>query len=212
VIATKNQIDRDAKPKQRAGLSTSPASLTKDFVTPPAIDMGEFLARTSRPGGFPSAAAQNEPGSQAPGAGEITLTIEGKIYGGKFLFTGNAIVFDTNPRREPLWPEDITVDGKPWDDLSKPFELAYTPDYAKAVILEKEIDEPRGMRLHSNFPEREFVLWVEDSTSWGAKQKLATTPLRLYPFRVKLAVKNQLPHQEILWKNFAPSSHPQDRN
>ena len=134
-------------------------------------------------------------------ADEITLTIKGRIYGGKFVFRGNTIVFDSNPRVEPLWPKDITVDGRPWKDLSQPFELGFTPDFAKTVIVEREIAKQRQFRLYSAFPEREFALYVEDAQPRGSiDPELRNISVELFPFQVKLAVKNQLPHLEVLWK------------
>ena len=134
-------------------------------------------------------------------ADEITLTIKGRIYGGKFVFRGNTIVFDSNPRVEPLWPKDITVDGRPWKDLSQPFELGFTPDFAKTVIVEREIARQRQFRLYSAFPEREFALYVEDAQPRGSiDPELRNISVELFPFQVKLAVKNQLPHLEVLWK------------
>ena len=129
------------------------------------------------------------------------LGIKGRIYGGKFVFRGNTIVFDSNPRVEPLWPKDITVDGRPWKDLSQPFELDFTPDFAKTVIVEREIARQRQFRLYSAFPEREFALYVEDAQPRGSiDPELRNISVELFPFQVKLAVKNQIPHLEVLWK------------
>ena len=99
------------------------------------------------------------------------------------------------------------IDGKPWKDLTKPFELDYTPDYAKAVILEKELDEVRAARLYSIDDTKKFSLSIEDATSWEGRKKMLTSPVALVPFRIKLAMKNQLPHTEVLWKRMhSPSS------
>ena len=115
------------------------------------------------------------------GANETTLSIEGNIYGGVFVFEGNTIRFDN--RIFYNLPEDITVDGKPWKDITKPFELDYTPDFAKAGILEKE-----GKRVfYVDSAEKRFALRVENTNPGN----------HIAPFKVKLAMKNQLPHDEI---------------
>ena len=70
-------------------------------------------------------------------AKEITLTLEGAIRGGRFFFKENAIHFDTLNKYE--WPTgDVLVNGKRWSELNKPFKLDFTPDFGKAVILEKQ--------------------------------------------------------------------------
>ena len=90
-----------------------------------------------------SAFAQTEPTylrnmkQVAPvGSEEIMLTLEGTVHGGQFIFSGDTIRF-TNGRRY-RWAEKIFVNGEKWADITKPFELGFTPDFAKAVILEKE--------------------------------------------------------------------------
>ena len=126
--------------------------------------------------------AQSE--AKANGSQEITLTIEGTVLGGRFFFKENTIQFDTLNKYE--WPqEDFSVNGKTWSELNKPFELDFTPDFAKAVILEKE-GGPEG-RTYVIPRENLFALMIvpDDVDSKPA------------PFRVKLAVKNQVPHDNL---------------
>ncbi|MBR2963171.1 MAG: serpin family protein, partial [Lentisphaeria bacterium] len=127
---------------------------------------------------------QAQSGAKTNGSQEITLTLEGAIRGGRFFFKENTIQFDTLNKYE--WPQkDILVNGKPWSELNKPFELEFTPDFAKAVILEK-MGGPEG-RTYVLPRENLFALMIvpDDADSKPA------------PFRVKLAVKNQVQHDNL---------------
>ncbi len=115
---------------------------------------------------------------------EITLTIEGTIQGGRFFFKERTIQFDNMNKYD--WPtRDILVNGKPWNDFSKPFELDYTPDFAKAVILEKE-GGPKGSTYVLN-REKLFALMIVPSKKDPEEA----------PFRVRLAVKNLAEHKDL---------------
>ena len=111
---------------------------------------------------------------------EITLTIKGNINEGIFVFEGNTIRFNNMMLRQP---EDITVDGKPWKDLSKSFELDYTPDFAKAGIL--ETSDKREFYVDAS--EKRFSLRIANHSPRNT----------LVPFHVKLAMKDQLPHLDL---------------
>lgn len=116
---------------------------------------------------------------------EITLVIEGTIQGGRFFFKENTIQFDT--LNKYVWPiEDIIVNGTPWKDPAKPFKLGFTPDFAKAVILEKT-GGPDGGRTYLLPREKMFALMIVPHE----KDPEAV------PFRVKLAVKNQVLHDGL---------------
>lgn len=117
---------------------------------------------------------------------EITLELRGKICRGDFLFEGNTIRFSNG---DPL-PEDVTVNGKYWDDLTKPFELDYTPDFAKAGILQRDTRAPRA--YYVNVSDKDFTLRInEDNKSPD-------------PFYVKLAMKNQISHDILPWYRVSP--------
>ena len=200
---TKNSAERKTG-KTGNGRTMDPPPISTDFVNPPTAGFPMF--------GFSPASAQNggngTPGGSVaeqkePAAPEITLVMEGKVYDGVFTFEGNKITYFHRNAYGPLLPEDITVDGKPWKDLTKPFELDYTPDYAKAVILEKEIDDVRGVTLYSIDDTRKFCLSIGDPTTYEGKQKLYGFQARLFPFRVRIAMKNQLPHMEVIWKSMS---------
>lgn len=67
---------------------------------------------------------------------EIVLTIEGIMNGGTFIFKENRIkAYSVHDGTQ------LKVNGIPWNDFENEFfELDYTPDFAKAVILEKECE------------------------------------------------------------------------
>ncbi|MDD6337333.1 MAG: serpin family protein [Lentisphaeria bacterium] len=116
-------------------------------------------------------------------SGEVTLMLKFTVNGraeGTFTFAGDEITYrhTVRPGRigENKYPEDITVDGKPWEDLQQPFKLDFTPDFEKTVMLECE---PANRVQVSPHPDRALV-HVRDS-SHAAKQ-----------FSIKLAVKNQI--------------------
>ena len=130
------------------------------------------------------AAAGKMEGKASAESEEITLTIEGTIQGGRFFFKEKTIQFDTlNKYYMPS--KDFIVNGKKWEDLSKPFKLDFTPDFSKAVILEKE----SGLEGNIYVLPREnlFALMIVPSEK-DAKE---------VPFRVKLAVKNQAEHDDL---------------
>ena len=52
---------------------------------------------------------------------------------GTFTFSGNQIVY-RHSTYDP--PEKLTVNGRAWDNLNKPFELDFTPDYATTNVAE----------------------------------------------------------------------------
>lgn len=129
-------------------------------------------------------AARKTEGKSSGGSKEITLTIEGTIQGGRFFFKEKTIQFDTlNKYYMPS--RDFIVNGKRWEDLSKPFKLDFTPDFPKAVILEKESGLDGNIYILPR--ENLFALMIVPSEK-DAKE---------VPFRVKLAVKNQAEHDDL---------------
>ena len=117
---------------------------------------------------------------------EITLELRGKICRGEFIFEGNTIRFS---KGNPV-PEDVTVDGKHWEDLSKPFELGYTPEFAKAGILQRDARPPRA--YYVNVSEKKFSLRIDEDNKSPD------------PFYVKLAMKNQISHDILPWYRVSP--------
>ncbi len=130
-----------------------------------------------------SAARKTE--AKAPaGSEEITLTISGAIQGGRFFFKEKTIQFDT--QNKYMMPSgDILVNGKPWEDLSRPFKLDFTPDFAKTVILRK--DGGFQGRIYIVPRDNLFALMIVPSEKEPEEA----------PFRVTLAVKNQIAHDDL---------------
>ena len=116
--------------------------------------------RTMFPGAAPSRSGAADPAENK----EITLTLEGNFSGyDTFYFKGQSISYQQQKlayQREPRpLPTGVKIDGVPWDDLSKPFELGYTPDFPRAVVLEKVAPYAASLsrsttqlQLHFNHP------------------------------------------------------------
>ena len=113
----------------------------------------------------------------AAGSGEITLTLKGNFDGrGVFIFEGNTIRYKHELQLEPA---NVTVDGAPWTDLSKAFKLDFTPDFEKAVVVDK-----LGRGTLKLTPGRErFELLIDDSKITSSAR-----------YQVVIAVKNQAAH------------------
>ena len=123
--------------------------------------------------------------TKAPaGSEEITLTLSGTIQGGRFFFKEKTIQFDTQ-NKYMMPSKDIIVNGKTWEDLSRPFKLDFTPDFAKAVILEK--DGGFEGRIYVVPRDNLFALMIVPREKEPEE----------VPFRVTLAVKNQVPHEDL---------------
>ena len=74
------------------------------------------------------ARAADEPAA-AKVDGQISVILEGWIDGeDAFVFRDGKVFLQHKSFKEPY---EITVNGKPWADLAKPFELGFTPDPAK---------------------------------------------------------------------------------
>ena len=53
----------------------------------------------------------------------------------------------------------VTVNGKPWDDVSVPFQLGFTPDLTRARLVEKE---GRGPVFVTKNYDGQFDVFVND--------------------------------------------------
>ena len=72
--------------------------------------------------------------SEKPAAGQKKLVLAGTFDGaGTFTFIGNRITY-RHSTFDP--PEKVTVNGKAWEDLKKPFELDFIPDYDTMKVTE----------------------------------------------------------------------------
>ncbi|MBQ7731352.1 MAG: serpin family protein [Lentisphaeria bacterium] len=70
--------------------------------------------------------------SAAASGAQDTVSIGMKLNGaGRLTFRGNRIyykLFEMNP------PSEVTVNGEPWTDLDRPFELDFVPEFSTAKI------------------------------------------------------------------------------
>jgi len=65
-----------------------------------------------------------------------TVSVEGNLDGrGRFVFEGDTVVYRHEKGKDPT---GTRINGRNWNDLTKPFELGFTPDYDSTVILEEE--------------------------------------------------------------------------
>ena len=88
-----------------------------------------------------------------------TVSVEGRFDGrGVFLFEGNMVVY--RHERDQL-PTGVRINGKNWNDLTKPFELGFTPDYEHAAILEKEVRNLVSLTLKPDA----FELLIDDNAA-----------------------------------------------
>lgn len=112
-----------------------------------------------------------------PESEEVTLTLEGTFCGyGTFTFEGQTIRYKHS---KDEYPTKVKIDGVPWDDLSEPFKLNYTPDFAHAAIVEKQ-----ARNIVELMPfEKSFILRINDHDIPAAY------------YRIKIAVKDQIKRQ-----------------
>ena len=117
------------------------------------------------------------PKADADAPKEVTITLEGTFDGrDNFDFEEDTIRLR---HMSFQMPTGVTVDGKPWEDLTKPFELGYTPDFAKASIVKKEGRGPVDLTVKQD----SFTLMIDDKEASSA------------PYKVTIAVKNQVPRE-----------------
>ncbi len=179
-LAVKDQVDRRLVRSVRGSAPVRMPSVNGGFGPQPMPDFGfpnisldmngmpksgrpafeESNNRTMFPGAAPSRSGAADPAENK----EVTLTLEGNFSGyDTFYFKGQSISYQQQKlayQREPRpLPTDVKIDGVPWDDLSKPFELSYAPDFSRAVVLEKVAPYAAGLsrsttqlQLHFNHP------------------------------------------------------------
>lgn len=73
----------------------------------------------------------------------------------RFIFRGDTVEFRHEAYEEPT---GISINDKAWDDLKKPFNLGFTPDFKRASLVEKQ-----GRNRVELFPGTEsFSLVIDD--------------------------------------------------
>jgi len=86
--------------------------------------------------------------------GKKAIVIEGVFDGaGTFTFSGNRIVYK-HATYDP--PDKLTVNGKAWNNLNKPFELDFTPDYATTNVAEMNGRDIIGIKYSQDKMELEI--------------------------------------------------------
>lgn len=180
-LAVKDQVDRRLVRSVRGSAPVRMPSVNGGFGPQPMPDFGfpnisldmngmpksgrpafeeSNNNRTMFPGAAPSRSGVSDPAENK----EVTLTLEGNFSGyDSFYFKEQSISYQQRKlayQREPRpLPTDVKINGVPWDDLSKPFELGYTPDFPRAVVLEEVAPYAAGLsrsttqlQLHFNHP------------------------------------------------------------
>ena len=120
------------------------------------------------------AAAQAQAEEKTAETEEQTLTLEGSFCGyGTFIFEGETIRYKHS---KDYYPTKVKIDGVPWEDLSAPFKLDFTPDFINAAIVEKQA--------------RNFVELFPAPNSISLRINDHDIPAAYY--RIKIAIKNQI--------------------
>ena len=116
---------------------------------------------------FGQAGAEEEPP-------DVVITIKAELAGDvEFEFREYKIFYESDDLSDP--PAGATVNGIPWPDLKKPFEMGFTPDFSFAEIYEKS---GRGSIELAVKPDR-FILSVDDSKGDFA------------PYQISISMKRQ---------------------
>ena len=101
---------------------------------------------------------QQQKAASATAEERFTLVLEGKIKGrGKFQFHDDRIEYLPESKDETDYPENVTVNGKPWEDLKTPFELDFVTDYTTGKLADRSGSAAtgwRGLPLDSSLSDR----------------------------------------------------------
>ena len=97
----------------------------------------------------------------------VTVVFEGEIDGeGTFTFRDNKIIYKHGQLKKP---KNVTVNNKKWENLDKPFELGFVPDYSSTKIVERSGRNP--LRV---IPSREDVeMYFFDTDDSSSKYRVA---------------------------------------
>lgn len=90
-----------------------------------------------------------------------SIVLEGEIDGeGTFTFQNNKIVYK-HAQLKP--PKNVTVNNKKWENLDKPFELGFVPDYSSTKIVERNGRNP--IRVIPSHEDVEVYFFDTDDSS-----------------------------------------------
>lgn len=98
---------------------------------------------------------------------KVTVVFEGEIDGeGTFTFRDNKIIYKHGQLKKP---KNVTVNNKKWENLDKPFELGFIPDFPSTKIVERSGRNP--IRV---IPSREDVeVYFFDTDDSSSKYRVA---------------------------------------
>ncbi len=134
---------------KRDGIPRSP-----NAVNPPAPVIPESVRKLSE------AAAAKEAAERAARANDVILTIAGTFDASVTIhFEGNRIEYRRDSPSTWGKASGVTVNGRPWDDVSVPFPLDFTPDLTHARLVEKE---GRGPVFVTKNYDGQFEVFVND--------------------------------------------------
>ena len=98
--------------------------------------------------------------------GAVKITFEGVIDGaGSFTFRGSKVYYEHFTWR---YPSQVKIDGRPWKDLDRPFELGFTPDFPTARAVERHGRNTMALVVHPN----RFVLFIDDTENGAAPYRM----------------------------------------
>ena len=133
---------------------------------------------------------------------EIILTLDGTFCGsGIFAFEGQMVRYKHN---KDSYPANVKIDGVPWEDLSEPFKLDFTPDFEKASIVDRS--KQFGIVISSSLTTGRDSFELSINTLYGGggshyvvkiaakNQKINTNPIA--PDAIEST--NGMDHQDVL--------------
>ena len=135
------------------------------------LTMKNKLFRKSPDAAASSAQPDRNPPADPP---EVVITIETMIAGKvKFVFQDYKIHFEQDSRYG--CPSGASVNGIPWPDMEKPFEMGFTPDFSFAEFYAKNGRDAIELAVKRD----QFILSIDDPEETPA------------PYRVSISMKRQ---------------------
>ena len=123
-------------------------------MNPPAPVIPESVRKLSE------AAAAKEAAERAARANDVVLTVAGTFDAPVTIhFEGTRIEYRRDSPSTWGKASGVTVNGRPWDDVSVPFPLDFTPDLTHARLVEKE---GRGPVFVTKNYDGQFEVFVND--------------------------------------------------
>lgn len=115
---------------------------------------------------FGKAPWQLESGATVP-EGAVKIEFEGVIDGaGSFTFRENKIHYEHFTWQ---YPTQVKINGKPWTDLNRPFELVFTPDFASARAIDSF-----GRNTIALIPHQDrLVLFIDDTDDAASQYRIS---------------------------------------